>query len=102
MVAYANGLQYHEATHRMKIALWVARRNRPFSIVEDPKVLDIFHDLNFNCITPKQRTVACDVLEIFVSSRKKVGELLQVGLLSSSIFWSHYFLGVSGQSSHSC
>lgn len=75
---YAQGSQYSQVKHRMKIALWVARRNRPFSIVEDEELLDIFHDLNAACITPGRRTVARDVREIFLLSRKNVSALLQV------------------------
>lgn len=62
----------------MKIALWIARRARPFSIVEDPELLDIFTDLNSKCITPSRYTVSRDIKEIFVLSREKVGEILQV------------------------
>ena len=62
----------------MKIALWVTTWNRPFSIVEDPELLDIFLDLNPRCVTPKRRTVPRDVKEMFGISRKEVGTLLRV------------------------
>jgi Na+-transporting NADH:ubiquinone oxidoreductase subunit NqrA len=62
----------------MKIALWVARRHRPFSIVEDPELLDIFTDLNNKVVTPSRYTVSRDVKEIFQLSRKQVSELLKV------------------------
>src|ERR1700678_3052149 len=64
----------------MKLALWVVRRNRPFAIVEDPELLDIFSDLNSQCVTPGRRTVSQDVNEIFTLSQKKVAEILQVRL----------------------
>jgi hypothetical protein len=80
MTTYAQGSKYNEATHRMKIALWVARRNRPFSIVEDEELLDIFKDLNSNCITPLRKTVAQDIREIFTISRQNIGKILRVCL----------------------
>src|SRR5260221_7454019 len=77
MVFYAHGSSYNAAKHRLKIVLWVARRNRPFAIIEDPELLDIFHDLNAACETPGRRTVARDIQEVFLISRKRLGELLQ-------------------------
>ena len=62
----------------MKIALWVSKNNRPFSIVEDEELLDIFTDLNPNCVTSSGQTVSRDVKEIFYISRNEVGALLRV------------------------
>lgn len=75
---YAHSSQYNQERHRMKIALWIARRNRPFSIVKDEELLDIFYDLNSACITPKRRTVSRNIQQIFLLSREKLGALLQV------------------------
>jgi hypothetical protein len=65
----------------MKIALWVARRNRPFAIVEDSELLDIFYDLNSKVVTPSRYTVSRDVTEIFQMSRIKVAEILKVWII---------------------
>jgi hypothetical protein len=78
MAIYASGSTYTAASHRMKIALWVSKYNRPFSIVEDEDLLEIFTDLNPNCITPMRRTVSRDVNQIFALSRTQVGALLRV------------------------
>ena len=78
IAAYASGSTYTAASHRMKIALWVSKNNRPFSIVEDEELLDIFTDLNPNCITSSGQTVSRDVKEIFYISRNEVGALLRV------------------------
>jgi hypothetical protein len=78
LAIYASGTKYTRACHRMKLALWVANRHRPFSIVEDPELLDIFTDLNPNCETPGRHTVSRDVQEIFKVSRKELAVLLQV------------------------
>lgn len=77
MSVFAQGSSYSAASHRMKIALWVSRRHRPFRIVEDPELLDIFHDLNSRVITPSATTVSRDIKEIFLLSRKVVAKRLQ-------------------------
>lgn len=77
MTVFAQGSTYNAATHRMKIALWIARRHRPFSIVEDPELLDIFRDLNSRVVTPSASTVSRDVKELFLLSRNTVGQRLQ-------------------------
>jgi hypothetical protein len=62
----------------MKIAIWVARRHRPFNIVEDDELINIFTDLNNKVEVPSRFTVSRDVKEIFDMSRKKVAEMLKV------------------------
>jgi hypothetical protein len=69
----------------MKIALWVANRNRPFSIVEDPELLEIFTDLNPLCKTVKHHSVSRDVKEIFDISRKELATMLQASRPSFSL-----------------
>ena len=78
ITAYAQGSTYNPSTHRMKIALWVARHNRLFAIIEDKGLLEIFGDLNSKCVTPLANTVSCDVKEIFQMTRVKVAAMLQV------------------------
>jgi hypothetical protein len=65
----------------MKIALWIARRHRPFSIIKDPELIDILVDLNSKVITPSRYTVSRDVKEIFQMSRSKVSQILKVSFL---------------------
>ena len=62
----------------MKIALWVARRHRPFTIVEDDELINIFTDLNNKVEVPSRVTVSRDVQEIFKMSRVKVSDILKV------------------------
>jgi hypothetical protein len=78
IAAFAHGSMYSPEKHRMKLALWVVRRHRPFAIVEDPELLDIFSDLNNCAVTPSQSTVSRDVREIFKMSRTNVSRILQV------------------------
>ena len=62
----------------MKLALWVARCHRPFAIVKDEELVDIFTDLNNKVEVPSRFTVSRDVKEIFAISRVKVSEILKV------------------------
>jgi hypothetical protein len=62
----------------MKLALWAARRHRPYAIVADPELIEIFTDLNSKVIVPSPTTVSRDVREIYAMSRKKVAAILQV------------------------
>jgi hypothetical protein len=78
MTAFTQGSTYNSATHQMKIALWVVQWSRPFAIVEDDELLDIFHDLNSKCTTPSASTVSRDVKEIFHMTQMRVAKMLQV------------------------
>ena len=78
--SFAHGSTYSYPKFRMKLALWVARRHRPFAIVEDDELIDIFMDLNNKVEVPSHITVSRDVKEIFRISRVKVSEILQVRL----------------------
>lgn len=78
MKIYAQGSTYTEADHRVKVALWISRRHRPFVIVEDPELIDIFKSLNSTCVTPKRNTVSRDVREIHEISKDSVIKFLAV------------------------
>jgi hypothetical protein len=88
----------------MKIAIWVARRHRPFAIVEDDELVDIFMDLNNKVEVPSRFTVSRDVKEIFEMSRKKVADILKVCACTQTI--THVGLtvklGISGKTSPLC
>jgi hypothetical protein len=62
----------------MKIARWVSRRHRPFAIIEDDELIDLFRDLYNKVEVPSQSTVSRDVKEIFQMSRVRVAQMLQV------------------------
>ena len=87
--AYSQGSTYNPAKHRMNIALWVARCHHPFSIVQDKELLEIFNDLNNQCVTLLCATVSQDVKEIFKMSHAKVATLLQVSLSVSMLLLGH-------------
>jgi hypothetical protein len=52
MVAYSHGSTYSAPKLRLKLALWVAQRHRPFAIVADPEFIEILTDLNAKVIVP--------------------------------------------------
>lgn len=78
MRTYAEGSTYNEVEHRVKMSLWVSRRHRPFVIVEDPELLDIFKSLNPACVTPKRNTVSRDMREIHEMTKESVIKFLAV------------------------
>jgi hypothetical protein len=91
----------------MKIALWVARRHRPFTIVEDSELVEIFRDLNNKAVVPSRHTVSRDVDEIFEMSRKQVANLLKVGvactcLLTSPAITLNVVIGISREIAPLC
>jgi hypothetical protein len=59
ITAFAQGSTYTPHKFRMKLALWVARCHRPFAIVEDNELIDIFMDLNNKVEVPSCVTVIC-------------------------------------------
>lgn len=82
ITAFAHGSTYSYPKFRMKLALWVSRRHRPFAIVEDPELVDIFMDLNNKVEVPSHVTISRDVKEIFYISRKNLAVILQASLLN--------------------
>jgi hypothetical protein len=78
MAAFASGSSYNPTKHRVKLAIWIARRSRPFAIAEDDELRDIFHDLNNRVEHPSAISVSRDIKEIFLISRKNIAKILQV------------------------
>jgi hypothetical protein len=78
ITAFAHGSTYTPQKFHMKLAIWVARHHRPFAIVEDDELIDIFMDLNNKVEVPSRFTVSRDVKEIFDMSQVKVAAILKV------------------------
>jgi hypothetical protein len=91
IAAFAQGSTYTPQKFRMKLAIWVARHHRPFAIVEDDELIDIFMDLNNRVEVPSRFTVSRDVKEIFEMSRVKVAAILKVRAL---IFYMYFDLAL--------
>lgn len=76
------GAKYTKALMRFKLLTWVARRHRPYSIVEDPELRDIFQMLYARVEVPSARTISRDVQEVFELSRLNLIAMLKVHLQS--------------------
>jgi hypothetical protein len=86
----------------MKLALWISHRHRPFAIVEDDELVDIFKDLNNKVEVPSRFTVSRDVKEMFEMSRKQVAAMLKVRtpFTLTSPDSNLLFLGISRKIAH--
>jgi hypothetical protein len=73
---FATGSTYTAAGFRLKLALWTARRKRPYTIVADPELVDIFKMLYNKVDIPCERTVSRDVQDIYRVSKSYVREVL--------------------------
>jgi len=78
MTAFIHGSTYKPSKFWLNIALWVARRSCPFTIIEDPELIKLFQSLNNQVLIPSWWTVAHDVREIFKTSQGSVAMMLQV------------------------
>lgn len=74
---FAHGSTYSKERMRYLLAVWIARRHRPFAIVEDDELKAIFRMLDGSVDIPSRITVSRDVREIFGMARKQVGKILR-------------------------
>lgn len=63
---------------RFLLIQWVARRHRPYAIVEDPELKEIFLMLYAMAEIPSARTISRDVIKVFGMSRLNVISMLKV------------------------
>ncbi|KAI1784378.1 hypothetical protein LXA43DRAFT_875347, partial [Ganoderma leucocontextum] len=80
ITAYAQGATYSYARVRYLLAMWIARRHCPFTIVEDPEFKELLRMLYVRVEIPSRVTVSCDLKDIFQDSRAWVKGKLQVCL----------------------
>ena len=78
ITAYANGSSYTAARMRYLLTKWIARRFRPFIIVEDPELIEIFQMLYARVQIPSAKTISRDMKEIYAMAQINVKILLQV------------------------
>jgi hypothetical protein len=78
MTAFTNGTTYAPARFRYLLAMWCARRHRPFNIVKDDELIEIFRMLYDRVDVPHPITVSRDVKEIFSLCKENVANYLQV------------------------
>lgn len=75
---YAHGSTYSKAKFRYLCTLWVARNHRPYTIVQDEELLDIFRMLYSRVEVPHPTTLSRDVREVFEMTRLEIAKRLQV------------------------
>ena len=80
--AYASGATYSPGRLRFLVAMWCARRHRPFAIVDDPEFQEIARMLYSKAKIPSHWTVSRDVQAIFNSTKPRVRDHLKVCELS--------------------
>lgn len=75
---YAQGINYSYAWLWFLLAMWIARRHCPFTIVEDPEFREILWMLYVHVEIPSHVTVSHDLKDVFNDSREQVKHKLQV------------------------
>ncbi|KAK7461757.1 hypothetical protein VKT23_008187 [Stygiomarasmius scandens] len=76
IAAFAAGSTYTPASFHYKIAIWCARRSRPFNIVKDAELVDMFKMLYSRVEIPHPRTVSRDIQDIYNLTKPVVAEML--------------------------
>lgn len=72
------GANYSKALFRFKLMVWIVRRHRPYTILEDKELLDLFCMLFESVEVPSARTISRDVIEVFEMSKINIINLLKV------------------------
>jgi hypothetical protein len=80
---------YSAARLRYWIAVWCARRHRPFTIVDDSELVEIFKMLYERVEIPSRITISRDIQEMFRLSRDNVSRVLVVSIPVLHIAWSY-------------
>lgn len=82
---FAHGSTYDKGTFRYLLVSWVARRHRPFAIIEDEELQKLFRMLYSRVEIPSASTLSRDVKETFVLAKRHVSEVLKVSSVSPCI-----------------
>jgi hypothetical protein len=77
-MAFANGSTYSTTRFWYLLAMWCAHCHRPFNIVKDDELNEIFHMLYAQAEVPHPVTMSHDVKGIFDICKKNVVQVLQV------------------------
>ena len=77
-MAFAQGNTSTTARLRFLLTKWISCHFRPFAIVEDPEIIEIFQMLHAHVQIPSAKTVSRDVKEVYVMSQINVKKLLKV------------------------
>ncbi|KLO09606.1 hypothetical protein SCHPADRAFT_811236, partial [Schizopora paradoxa] len=75
---FVPGAKYSKACLRFKLMRWIVRVHRPYAIVEDEDLLDMFRMLYAKVEVPSARTISRDVIEVFEMSKQNLINKLKV------------------------
>lgn len=75
---FARGSTYTWEKARTLIMLWIACRRRPYSIVEDPELLELIKMLHTRAEIPCCMTVSNDIRTLYQLSVTRIREQLKV------------------------
>lgn len=78
MEQFTQSSTYSPSRLRYMLNLWIVRRHRPFSIVEDAELIEIFQMFCGHVVIPSARTISRDIQEIFQMTKENVARFLQV------------------------
>lgn len=78
ITAYAQGVTYSPGRLRLMLALWCARRHRPYAIVDDPEFHAILQMLYAKVELPSRHSVSRDVQTVFERTRGRLISLFHV------------------------
>ena len=81
---FASGVTYSDERLRYFVALWCARRHRPYNIIDDPELQHIMVMLYQKVKIPSRHTVSRDIKSILDFSKARVITMFQVRF--SSVF----------------
>jgi len=75
---FTHGYSYSSSRMRYLLGLWVARRFRPYNIVKDDELIQIFKMLYSKVEIPSPSTLSRDIIEMFAMSKESVKKYLMV------------------------
>lgn len=102
---FAHGSSYDKGKMRFLLALWVSRHHRPFAIIEDKELQDIFRMLYARVDIPSRKTLSRDVNETFAMAKVHVAQVLKVEntrLISLHSSFAYMLPGVSWPPTYCC
>ncbi len=77
IVDYASGHSYSAARLRYLLALWISHRHRPYKIVTDPELVEIFKMLYSKVDIVSPSTISRDIQDMHAIAKRNVAKSLQ-------------------------
>lgn len=78
MEKFVAGCTYSRDGFRWKLVNWIINKNRPYAIVEDPELIDIFCMLHGRLEVPCASTLSKDIKIVHGIAKRKLIQLFEV------------------------